>query len=317
MRLLSFTTFLGLTTAQFDSQTSEEFNFPDTDQQSGLSYSRNDLERVAIQLNKVRKQEENLEMNENFRFDTMMAHAILERMEKNQSVPLSVVYTVDKLFHNLPENKNINGPGGRTINKNICKNEKCEVPLTLSGIWGYGCWCNFGYNLLEGQGRPVNEYDEICKKMQLCLRCAKIDGVEDNYKCNPKTQDYNADFGWMPKNEAILSDCTTNNENDVCAQHVCTCELALINDLLNVMWSGVVFDDSYKHDNGWSPDEPGRCEKSATGDGQLKSCCGYYPERSPYGGDIECCEESQQRFNPYIHQCCGSMGVYGIGVGCA
>ena len=94
--------FLGAS-AQFDSDNNNNFNLPDTDQnqENGLSYSRNDLERVAIQLNQVRKQEENLEMNENFRFDTMMAHAILEKMEKNQSVPLSIVYTVDKLFHDF------------------------------------------------------------------------------------------------------------------------------------------------------------------------------------------------------------------------
>merc|ERR1711988_1844715 len=47
----------------------------------------------------------------------------------------------------------------------------CNSPISLDGIWGYGCWCNFGEHLLTGGATPVNEFDEICKNLQLCLRC--------------------------------------------------------------------------------------------------------------------------------------------------
>ena len=50
-----------------------------------------------------------------------------------------------------------------------------ETPIDLSGIWGYGCWCSFGSEILRGGGQPVNRFDEICRDMTLCLRCAKID----------------------------------------------------------------------------------------------------------------------------------------------
>lgn len=204
---------------------------------------------------------------------------------------------------------------GTTQNK--CFQGKCQVPITLSGIWDYGCWCNFGENLLDGSGQAVSEYDEICKKLQLCLRCSKIDN-ESLETCDPKTTDYEVDFGWLKSEQAILSDCTKNNPNSYCQQNVCTCEMNLISSLLNLMWSGVVYEDKFKHEKGWDPNLPGRCEK-AKNVGQVnkvKACCGYYPNRMPYGGDLECCEEVQVRYNPYVSTCCGGLGVYGIGVGC-
>lgn len=327
---------IGLTHGQnhgidYDSQDSENilnlfFDQGRTNNQPKLlSYNKGDLILVARKLMKILQYnaDHQLDLGHEFPYTVMMAHAILDKMEQSRTVPTKLVKTVNLYYYNIMTYNSTEAPEDaatipsmKAINSNICNEGSCQVPITLSGIWGYGCWCNFGYNLLEGQGKPVNEYDNICKKMQMCLRCSRLDGKTDGHHCNPKTQNYNADFGWMPGNEAILADCTLNNPEDVCAQHVCSCELALINDLLNLMWSGVIFDAQFKHVNGWNPNEDGKCEATASGDGRLKSCCGWYPDRSPYGGDIECCEDVQARYNPYVHTCCGKLGVFGIGTGC-
>merc|ERR1712098_951217 len=112
----------------------------------------------------------------------------------------------------------------RSLNSNVCQNGTCQIPLSLDGIWGYGCWCNFGYDLMQGKGKPVNEFDAVCKSLQLCLRCARMDGDTDGYTCDPSTQGYNAYFSWMPQTNGILADCTEKNPGDFCAQHSCSCE---------------------------------------------------------------------------------------------
>merc|ERR1711981_1478769 len=72
----------------------------------------------------------------------------------------------------------------------FCEGGVCQAPLGLQGIWGYGCWCNFGAALMTGRATPVNKFDEICRDMQLCLRCAVRDSVIDGYGCDPKTKSY-------------------------------------------------------------------------------------------------------------------------------
>lgn len=282
-------------------QAQEYFN---TD--GSLSFKTDDLRQVASQLDILRQVDEDLEMTESFKFSTQMAHAILERMEVTRSVPKNVIFTVNNYYQsykNTSENissldRSMMGPPSDT--ENCQKTHQCQVPLTLSGIWGYGCWCNFGESLTEGVGKPVSEYDEICKKMQLCLRCARIDAKQAGNKCDPKSVYYEVDFGWMQSNQAILADCTKNNPNNFCAQHVCSCELNLIHDLLNLLWDGIVYDDFYKHSSGWDPAADGRCKTKNSGNNRLKACCGTYPERAPYGGDFECCEQVQIKYNPFI-----------------
>merc|ERR1711881_720015 len=57
-----------------------------------------------------------------------------------------------------------------------CADNNCTVSTRLTHIWNYGCWCNFGTNLMTGRGPPKNGFDQICKNFQQCLRCAKLDG---------------------------------------------------------------------------------------------------------------------------------------------
>merc|ERR1711881_49783 len=164
---------------------------------------------------------------------------------------------------------------------NNCEDGQCEIPLSFSGIWGYGCWCNFGYDLTQGSGKPIDGFDGVCKSLQMCLRCARIDANEAGQEsCDPVGVEYNATFSWLPSQEGIMADCSEQNPGSVCAAHVCTCELNIISDILDLLWSQVTFDSGNLHDNGF--DVQASCTGGlATGNGKLKSCCGYYPTRTP------------------------------------
>merc|ERR1712076_201364 len=95
----------------------------------------------------------------------------------------------------------------RSVERNAAANpnqsgNRFLIPIPLQAIWGYGCWCHFGEDTMKGQGTPVNMLDGFCKSMQLCLRCAVLDGQncpqdEDSDQdkiCDPKNQGYNSEF---------------------------------------------------------------------------------------------------------------------------
>jgi len=206
-----------------------------------------------------------------------------------------------------------------------CHDDECDIPMTLKGIWGYGCWCNFGSDLMKGKGTPVNPHDKVCQDMQLCLRCAEMDGVAGNYGCNVKTQEYNSLLalgvnGLSDNENSINSGCSTLNGNDKCAAHVCTCEIQMINDLLALVWQGYTHDMNPRHpDNpfGGSFDWEAQCYIDPTGE-IVKECCGKYPFRFPFNTvNKECCEKGGEyrTYNPLDQQCCAS-GVKKVGDAC-
>jgi hypothetical protein len=186
----------------------------------------------------------------------------------------------------------------------------CNSPISLDGIWGYGCWCNFGEHLLTGGAAPVNTFDEICKDMQLCLRCAKMDGENDGYECDPKTVDYNVVVEWMNSDEALFSECEALNQADHCATHCCTCEVDMVNSLIGTIWKMNLYEPEYKHSNGFDRTESCPTNPQHT----LSACCGYYPKRFPYSNEVrQCCRADQSLFNPLNKDCCENEGVSPIG----
>lgn len=197
-----------------------------------------------------------------------------------------------------------------------CHDNECDIPVTLKGIWGYGCWCNFGPDLMKGKGTPVNPHDKVCQDMQLCLRCAEMDAEDGSYSCNVKTQQYNSLLalgvqGLADNDDSINSSCASLNAGSKCASHVCTCEIQMINDLLELVWSGYTHDITPRHpDNpyGGSFDWESECYIDPTGQ-IVKECCGKYPFRFPYNSlNKECCERGgdYQTYNPLDQVCCAS-----------
>ena len=49
---------------------------------------------------------------------------------------------------------------------------------------------HFGDDAGKGQGPAQNEVDELCKHLQQCYRCAKLDSLEDSEICRPGEIDY-------------------------------------------------------------------------------------------------------------------------------
>jgi len=191
-----------------------------------------------------------------------------------------------------------------------CPPGGCQSSYLVDPIWNYGCWCNFGQNLLEGQGGPVNRVDNMCRNLQLCLRCARWDGKNDPnpYTCDPSTQSYSG----VQVGSHFVADCSVGNDPNHCASHVCSCNFHFIVSLFSLIFdNSYQYDDSYLHSNGFNSSQ--QCFSDPTGAGQT-SCCGYYPHRHPYNTNSEykqCCDE-HFLYNP-MEQCCDGGEVHPIG----
>lgn len=196
-----------------------------------------------------------------------------------------------------------------------CQEDDCVVPMTLTGIWGYGCWCNFGSNLTEGKYKPVNEYDQACKNMQSCLRCAQMDAYDANISCNVATHPYSAQMTQsiqsQSANESINVSCSSQNTGDSCATHICTCAVQLTNEILALQWNGITYDSQYRHvTNGGTFDPEASCviDRQPTDSGNPTiECCGKYPFRFVFNSErFDCCEQGDMfaYFNPITQKCC-------------
>ena len=140
----------------------------------------------------------------------------------------------------------------KKVSENTCPTRSkgsCQTPFNLDSIWGYGCWCNFGEDLTEGASRPANMIDNVCKNYQLCLRCARFDNKRAG--CNPE----GIDFVHTTKSNFVYG-CSSENQGDDCATHVCTCHGQFMADLVSLVfseeyWATGGYDPKFKHDNGF------------------------------------------------------------------
>lgn len=188
-----------------------------------------------------------------------------------------------------------------------CPPGGCVSSFEIDYIKDYGCWCNFDDHLMEGAGEAVNEYDAICKDLQLCLRCAKIDGDTDGYSCNPKTH------AWDVEGNGFFGlDCSSANAGDLCAESLCSCNTNFVIQLFSLQWQ-LVFDQTYKHSNGFQKND---CKLANLGSGEHQ-CCGYWPHRYPYAVDSgrECCGE-HTLYSPINEQCCANGSIVKMGEIC-
>jgi hypothetical protein len=246
----------------------------------------------------------------------MMKHMVLERLDQNLKVPCSLVEKYRELKRTGGLVRGLND--GKGFN---CEDEECDIAIDLRGIWGYGCWCHFGSKLLNGRGMPVNPHDEACKRMQLCLRCAEMDGQADNYECDPRTVSYNSTFmqstGQNDNINSFNSGCQVQNPNDLCGAHVCTCEMQLINDILDLVWQEYTHDPSPRHPQNPYGGDFDFATNCVTDPGVTEiDCCGKYPFRYTYNSlQKSCCEPVEKLYNPFDTNCCAE-GLRKIGDVC-
>lgn len=186
-----------------------------------------------------------------------------------------------------------------------CPPGGCRGSFSIHGIMQYGCWCNFRDNLMDGSGQPVNLYDSICKKFQLCLRCARWDGRQENYSCNPKTDTYNA----IGRSDFRM-DCSRANPGDLCGESLCSCNTSFLQRLFEQLWIvPSTYTDVFLHRRGF--DQSQNCPLPPPVANDEMACCGYYPDRFPYGINSitkECCRD-QTIYNPIIQDCCRNGSI--------
>jgi len=214
---------------------------------------------------------------------------------KNGFLPDSVKLGLQELAGNTTDSRS-------SFDKH-CEDGNCIVPFGLDRIWGYGCWCHFGADLMVGHGQPQNVFDAICKDLQLCLRCAKWDGKNEGYGCDPVTQTWNGGSG-----PDFITQCTAGNPDNDCASHVCSCEQTIIAEIMDLAFQPHTpeneYTDVYLHSNGFVFGEE-NCPK-ANGPQYDAECCGLYPKRFPFGSgnpNKACCADVTI-YNPVYQECC-------------
>lgn len=195
--------------------------------------------------------------------------------------------------------------------RSFCPPGGCVSVFNIDDIRNYGCWCNFDENLMEGTAHAVNVFDSICRKLQLCLRCAKIDGFNLGNECDPRALSSLGE-GSQP----FTSDCTESYGGDVCKESVCSCHANFIVQIFMQTWIvGSVYEPEYKHDNGFNRTDT--CAIVDNHRNQEVKCCGYLPDRYPYGSDSnrDCCNDFHL-YNPVQQICCDDGSVKAAGEIC-
>lgn len=192
---------------------------------------------------------------------------------------------------------------GLTRASNLCPQGGCFVPISMEEIWDYGCWCNMD-EPTKGSGPTQDEYDEVCKSFVQCSRCAEADGLTadgatgDGSECSATETPYSASFEWDDASFGFVADCNQPPNDNNCAIHLCSCQVQLITDVLNLMWAQAARTDAYQAENGFDDsvcivgDSTGANDNS--GEEPTVVCCGEYPRRVAYSPVVNCCDASLQ-----------------------
>jgi len=201
-----------------------------------------------------------------------------------------------------------------TSSRSMCDGV-CGGFLSFTPIWKYGCWCFFGYDAgTVGRGPAVNEYDEVCKAVTNCYRCARFDGEQEGEACDPWSTDYQADFSHNNDNKNISATCMNSQNSRNCEWRTCSCEMNMIASFFKLLFSPTLtFDESFKHENGFDWE----LECPVSGVASNRQCCGLYPNRRPYDdGPTRSCCHHRNIYNPANAQCCEDGSTVSFGDSC-
>lgn len=190
--------------------------------------------------------------------------------------------SMQQFYRNWRQNQLTRSCGTRSI-------AECNSFIPFDSIWEYGCWCYFGDDAGKGQGPAQNEVDELCKHLQQCYRCAKLDSLEDSEICKPGEIDYNVNVNSISNQGSLLA-CQHPLNTEDCQVHVCSCEVNFISKLLELFFSGVTFNPDLHHDTWTQVEEV--CQNTGNPGPSTMDCCGMYPNRKPFRleSSTECCK---------------------------
>lgn len=212
-----------------------------------------------------------------------------------------------------------------------------QIGYYLDSIWNYGCWCYFGDNMSHGRGIPVNKVDQVCRSLNYCYTCVRMDESENFKSCAPGTVSYNRPTTLDTQKQSWEIACESNNDGDACKINTCKCETQFVKSLIQLFFDGYRFQPQFKHELGeFDPNSCGPLPPQirglddddddkdniidAYGNGNNswnrqsakkpqgeKKCCGSYPDRKPYNSAFQgCCTRNSvgHVFNMEERMCC-------------
>jgi len=170
---------------------------------------------------------------------------------------------------------------------------------------GYGCWCSVLDHNIAKKGPALDEFDQLCRSLELCRRCIVIDleaEIGPDNGCDPYQESYALDALYTGECDTGLTPCS---------RKACECEHKFTRDLLAITNSNLqVPDASLLHDGDFNKEQQcdnGKSNESAAGASTAGdvSCCGAYPHRYPYniaGGERACC--GSEVYSTMAKTCC-------------
>ena len=85
----------------------------------------------------------------------------------------------------------------------------------------YGCWCGMLRERVKGQGEPVDELDQFCRKYQRCSKCVKHDNrgllTQENKECDWENARYEISFNAT----SMRLDCSESASDGACGVNQC------------------------------------------------------------------------------------------------
>ena len=168
--------------------------------------------------------------------------------------------------------------------------DQAEISQKLQN---YGCHCFQEMNdLVRGQGPPVDELDNLCKKLFKCHQCVnKIDYPGEGCE-------FTSSYKYQQVPELF---CEPVGTNTACQKEQCECDLKFAEELAE-LWVG----DDWEFNNFYwkqrknvkkNPtfDKEAVCYQSGSAE-ETDKCCGQPGSRVPYNSDLrECCTDGKLR----------------------
>jgi len=231
--------------------------------------------------------------------------------ESGHTFPLPV-----KLWYRMNVGKNNVDNDGLIQSRAGCSGSVSCAPsfIDLTSVQNYACWCFFGENYGKGRGPPKNVIDQICQKLQFCRRCIAVDSATDDESCNVAERGYKSPGFRDLIVGNIKSACDSVNK-ETCQYRSCTCELQFSQAIVQLFFSGYVYDPFFKHEKGYSWNEncPPYCTGGNCGGSRTElDCCGEYPERVPFNVKNRACCSKRKTYVMSKEVCCEDGSVVGF-----
>merc|ERR1712110_717136 len=256
------------------------------------------------------------ETNRNFR---LLKYIVQKAREDDdpERIPSKLLQTVCIKAHDKLMSGDMRAVNCMTTNAS----GNCVIDFFLEPVANYGCWCYLGNSITEGKGPIQDGLDQLCKDMQLCLRCARM----DNAGCDPVSQTYAVGYSLMPLSSGVTADCTTNNPGNACAADICCCEQDFLAGLLGTLFASqltgaagwnsalmhvgtsVTLVSGSTHTGAFDPDVT--CPNTGGGGGAALDCCGIKPDRFPFSTTNKSCCGNELLYNTAVEVCCDSTST--------